>query len=148
MSISYLRRKACFQNFIQQPVKICYHKENLYTSFSLKERLILAPWLRFHGNLRHRNCSPPQSHSLLCAGSGSPSDPLSHFNKLSQQKNIHFFQLGYFFLFVHWNDNVKHSRGQERAVGTRRKARTTTCCSQVRSAREPAACVLESYHLR
>lgn len=67
-------------------MKICYHKENLCASFSFKKRLILAPWLWFHGNLRHCNCLLPQSHSLLCAGSGSPSDPLSHFNKLSQQK--------------------------------------------------------------
>lgn len=52
----------------------------------------------FHGNLRHCNCSLPQSHSLLCAGSGSPSDPLSHFNKLRRQKNIHFFRLASFIL--------------------------------------------------
>lgn len=52
----------------------------------------------FHGNLRDCNCSLPQSHSLLCAGSGSQADPLSHFSRLRRQKNIHFFRLGSFFL--------------------------------------------------
>lgn len=102
----------------------------------------------FHGNLRHCNCSLPQSHSLLCAGSGSPSDPLSHFNKLRRQKNIHFFRLVHFFCLCALKWQFKCSRGQERTAGTGRKARTTTSCSQVCSAREPAACVLDSNHLK
>lgn len=94
MSVSYLQRKAYFPNLTPQPVKICYHEENLYTYFSLGKRLILAPSL---GSMATSDTVTATVPLPLCAGSGSPAHALSHSNKLRQQ-NIHFFQVGPFFL--------------------------------------------------
>lgn len=120
---------AAFQNMV------C-HKENLYASFSLTKRLILAPWLWFHGNLRHCNCSLPQSHSSSALKLALHWSLLWAMSVAQPAENIHFFWLGcglfffFFFLSVYWNDNIKSWIRQDCALGMRRKARTKPSCSQ------------------
>lgn len=80
---------AAFQNMF------C-HKENLYASFSLTKRLILAPWLWLHGNLRHCNCSLPQTHSSSALELALRWSLLWVMSVAQPAENIHFF---WFFFF-------------------------------------------------
>lgn len=72
----------------------------------------------FHGNLRHRNCSLPQSHSLLCAGSALSSQSSESFQQAKATEEHSLFPTGFVFsVFVCWNGNSNTHEGRNAQLG-------------------------------